>query len=850
LKEKTTFIVNYYDLSMWSKNTFFLALISCNFSFAQQTITVSGTPPYSTLLDAYDAIQTTNNVINQSYVIVIDAAQIEIGDFKNRADLNGKWKKTGTMTESITIKASTNFYYPKLVKTDIGGTTSRTYAIDFDGVENVHVKRLKFSNALAGIHLLNTSDSSIESCIFNIDTLSDNQIDNGGAAIEIKGSVNTNSEANNNIVSSNYIYATDQALDSIGVTGYTKWHGIYIGENTENNTVRYNSIDDVLGNGIQIWHHEVYNNNIEHNFVSTSDFSQDTENKRHNIVLGRNINIDPITTKGNTVFKNFINYKSEPLSSFRGGYDSFSQNGNLNNLLIRDDIKPFNTTPDNIEFENGDNEYVIDSRYFESTFPELHLKMVGAVSGNFHGTSSETEIAVLYDAGNSTSEVHVFQEKSENGTLFLKHLGQWWKSNSGSFDASQLKGRLVAGDFSGTNGLDDIAGLRDLGNGSSSIVLLTANTSGSFSPNGYMHNRWSSNPGSLDANQFTDRLVTGDFTGDGLLDIAGLRDLGGGSSTINLFTGRSDGHFNPNGYAYTRWSSNPGSLNANQFTGRLMSGDFTGDGLLDIAGMRDLGGGSSAINLFTGRSDGNFNPNGYAYTRWSSNLGSLNANQYTGRMVASDFTGDGILDIAGLRDLGNGNATINLFTGGSNGHFSPNGYAYTRWTSDSSEFNSEDMGFFFLGSNNSLRLFLHNKVESKRFRAASWDNTAGIFSKTNKLNLVPFIVDYNSIQATSLRSLLTLGILENGNSIQEPNIILYPNPIESNLNVRINEIGGDVFNVNIYKLNGLQVFGKEYVLRGYRPYEFSIDVNLSSGIYFVETISDTGEAFRKTIIVK
>lgn len=834
---------------MRSKNTLIIVLLGGFFSFAQQTITVSGTPPYSTLLDAYDAIQTTNNVINQSYVILIDAAQIEIGDFKNRPDLNGKWKKTGTTTESITIKASTNFYYPKLVKTDIGGITSRTYAIDFDGVENVHVRGLKFSNALAGVHLLNTSDSSIESCIFSIDTLSDNQIDNGGAAIEIRGTVNTNSEANNNIVSSNYIYATDQALDSIGVTGYTKWHGIYIGENTDNNTVKYNSIDDVLGNGIQIWHHEVYNN-IQHNFVSTSDFSQDTENKRHNILLGRNTNIDPITTKWNTVFKNFINYKSEPLSSFRGGYDSFSQNGNLNHLLIRDDIKPFNTTPDNIEFENGDNEYAIDSRYFESTFPELHLKMVGAVSGNFHGTSSETEIAVLYDAGNSTSEVHVFQEKSENGTLFLKHLGQWWKSNSGSFDATQLKGRFVAGDFSGTNGLDDIAGLRDLGNGSSSIVLLTANTSGSFSPNGYMYNRWSSNPGSLDANQFTDRLVAGDFTGDGLLDIAGLRDLGSGSSSINLFTGRSDGHFNPSGYAHTRWSSNPGSLNANQFTGRLMAGDFTGDGLLDIAGLRDLGSGSSSINIFTGRSDGHFNPSGYAYTRWSSNTGSLNANQFTGRMVAADFTGDGILDIAGLRDLGNGNATINLFTGGSNGHFSPTGYAYTRWTSSSNEFGNEDLGFFFGRNNSGLRLFLHDKIESKRFRIVSWDNATGHFSKSNGLDLTPFIVDFDDLQGISLRSALPIDHIADFELREDSSLVLYPNPVESRLNLQVKEVQGNTLKVNVYELSGLYLFSKDFILSGNSPFHFEMAIDLPTGIYIVEALSEYRKSFRKTMLVK
>ncbi|WP_461443593.1 T9SS type A sorting domain-containing protein [Maribacter sp.] len=828
-----------------------LLLLCCSFSFSQQTITVSGN---QTLLSAYDAIQTTNNVINQSYVILIDAAEVEIGDFKSRTDLGGKWKKTGTSSKSITIKSSNNFYYPKLVKTDIGGATSRTYSIDFDGVENVHLEGLTFTDALAGVRFFNTSDSTIESCIFRIDTLSDNNITGGGAVIEIRGTVATNLEANNNVVTSNYIYATNQALDSIGILGFNKWHGLYIGEKTNNNTLEYNTIDDVLGNGIQIWHREVYANTIQHNFISVSNSEQDSLNVRHNILIGLDGN-RPVSTYGNEIQHNFVNSNSELISSerFQDGYHSFSQN-NLNNLLINFNLKglnPENITQGNIEFEYNGNEITLDPRHFESKYPELNLKMIGAVSGNFHGTTNEMEIAVLYDSGNNTSEVHVFQEKDVHGTLFLKHLGQWWKSNPGSFDATQLAGRLLAGDFVGNNGLDDVVGLRDLGNGNSSIVVLSGNSNGSFSPNGSFYTRWEADPGSLDANQFTGRMVVGDFTGDNLLDIAGLRDEGNGNSTIRLFTGGIDGHFNPDGGTYRRWKSNPGSMDANQFTGRMVAADFTGDGLLDIAGLRDEGNGNSTIRLFTGRTDGHFNPNGYAYKRWESNPGSLDANQFTGRIVAGEYTGNSILDIVGLRDEGNGNFTIRLFSGGSDGHFNPDGYSYSRWSSALEEFSNEDLGVFLSGSSNSLRLFLHNKMEPKRFRVVSWEHDNGNFSKTDGLDLTPFIINYNSVQSTSLKSSLAVRTIDNTNLTNTFNMILYPNPVVSSFTALINDINGEILEINIFKLNGTQVFSKNYILRDTPSgQELNIDINLATGIYILEAKSNIGEVFSKKMIVQ
>ena len=119
-----------------------------------------------------------------------------------------------------------------------------------------------------------------------------------------------------------------------------------------------------------------------------------------------------------------------------------------------------------------------------------------------------------------------------------------------------------------------------------------------------------------------DAIVAGDFTGDGILDLAVAN---GGNSTVSVLLGNGDGTFQPQvTYAV---GSVPNSI---------VAGDFSGNGRIDLAvataGNNNYGIGS-AVSVLLGNGDGTFQPQ-VTYA-----VGS-------GAIVAGDFTGDGPLDLA------------------------------------------------------------------------------------------------------------------------------------------------------------------------------------------------------------
>jgi len=135
-------------------------------------------------------------------------------------------------------------------------------------------------------------------------------------------------------------------------------------------------------------------------------------------------------------------------------------------------------------------------------------------------------------------------------------------------------------------------------------------------------------------------VVTGDFNGDGITDIA---ILNGGDATITILLGKGDGTFTAAPNSPLAAGTDPGSITA---------GDVNNDGKLDLAVTDNA---NSDVLIYKGNGDGTFAaPTSVAvgYSPYGVTL--------------ADFNGDGVLDMAVTLDstnsvailLGNGDGTF------------------------------------------------------------------------------------------------------------------------------------------------------------------------------------------------
>jgi hypothetical protein len=263
-----------------------------------------------------------------------------------------------------------------------------------------------------------------------------------------------------------------------------------------------------------------------------------------------------------------------------------------------------------------------------------------SVSGDFNGDGRD-DYATMYDFNNGKTQIHVFLSA---GGQFSEEI--WFDAPSG-FTAPRVTGRMVAGDFNG-DGLDDIAVMYDYGNGQMRIFTWLSNGNG-FN---YYQTWFDSPEGTFHALWATGRMVAGDFNGDGLCDISVMYDYGNGQMRIFTFLSNGTGFGNRQ-----TWYDAPSGFTASRVTGRMVAGDFNGDGKDDIAVMYDYGNGQMRIFTFLSNGSG-FN----SYQTWfDAPEGTFHASWATGRMVAGDFSGDGLDDIAVMYDYGNGQTRIFTF---------------------------------------------------------------------------------------------------------------------------------------------------------------------------------------------
>ncbi len=188
---------------------------------------------------------------------------------------------------------------------------------------------------------------------------------------------------------------------------------------------------------------------------------------------------------------------------------------------------------------------------------------------------------------------------------------------------------ITADDFNGDGKLDIAVAnthtpitFRDQG----LVSILLGNGDGTF------QTHQDANTGSLQPLDVT----TGDFDGDGFVDIAvttALRERG----SVSILRGRGDGTFQMSGNPYS----------TGRFTTPITSGDFNLDGILDLAVVNE---GSNSVTILRGKADGTFESQGIYGV----------GVEPTG-LATGDFNGDGALDLA-VVNLGPNTVSVFLST--------------------------------------------------------------------------------------------------------------------------------------------------------------------------------------------
>jgi serralysin len=211
------------------------------------------------------------------------------------------------------------------------------------------------------------------------------------------------------------------------------------------------------------------------------------------------------------------------------------------------------------------------------------------------------------------------------------------------FRANPATGKRTANDATG-DGLGDVAGLLDAGNGRTALVNLDTTPAGVAL----------AEPLVTDPNAFpVARIVPvrGDFNGDGRADIAALRDEGGCRTTLWWWLSTGNGYVPSNGPLWDSLAPNWCLANSP----KVVAGDFTGDGKSDLGAFYSYAGNQVKLWVWPARADGTgFGSSGLW---WDSGPGNWEYGHL--QAAAGDVDNDGDDDIVQLYDYNNcSSATI------------------------------------------------------------------------------------------------------------------------------------------------------------------------------------------------
>ena len=205
---------------------------------------------------------------------------------------------------------------------------------------------------------------------------------------------------------------------------------------------------------------------------------------------------------------------------------------------------------------------------------------------------------------------------------------------------------ITAGDFTG-NGKVDLA---VVDRNSASVTILLGNGDGTFTPGQTITLVNPADP--TNPFIFPDAIVAGNFTSDGHVDLVVAEPF---IDAVTVLLGTGNGTFTQ-GSTITFGASFPFVPQ----TMSLVAGDFQKDGLTDVAVASSNFFAGDTIDVLLGKGDGTFQ---------TPDLISLGSGLSPGAIVAADFTGDGILDLATADVNGSGAGDYSVLVGTGTGTF-------------------------------------------------------------------------------------------------------------------------------------------------------------------------------------
>ena len=280
------------------------------------------------------------------------------------------------------------------------------------------------------------------------------------------------------------------------------------------------------------------------------------------------------------------------------------------------------------------------------------------------------------------------------------------------FDEQVLS--TLSGDFNG-DGNADIVVIYDYGGGQTNVIVWLGSGT-SFSSGKIWYD---SGPNGLNPNLIKGRIVSGDFTNDGRADIAMIYDCGNALSQLYVLVST--------GTSFTRqlWADTGiGNCEAGRLIGRVVAGDFNGDGKRDIAGMYRYDNEEMGIIVWKGQLT-TFNN----FEIWhKSGAWQCDATRFTGRVVASDFDGDGKHDVAGLYDYGNEDTGILVYKsqGTSFSNFAT-WYRSGAWQCDANRLTDKVVAGDFNGDSKFEVIGMY-RYPGESFKALMWTSQTNKFS--------------------------------------------------------------------------------------------------------------------------
>lgn len=266
------------------------------------------------------------------------------------------------------------------------------------------------------------------------------------------------------------------------------------------------------------------------------------------------------------------------------------------------------------------------SLYYGTSFLQLKVMTKGGATKTYTFTNTPSGYQVSENGG------PVSLKDNSDAASFAKSLCKG-TSSSGSNSAigAMAVPRQASASVSGTAGVSgQYTGDFALGdfNGDGVVDSAVLGASG-FTVNIYGASGQTISSAFYPVSNITSSIVVADFNGDGKQDIAVLSVPASGGGTALIFPGRGDGTFQ---------SAISSSAAASGYPFYLVAADFNGDGKQDLA-ISVLPPGSSAgsVAVLLGKGDGTF----AAPVNYTVGLAPAT-------IVAADFTGDGITDVAVL----------------------------------------------------------------------------------------------------------------------------------------------------------------------------------------------------------